>query len=30
MNNIKNLEAAKELVKKYNSITIEEIEKKIR
>jgi len=27
MNNIKNLEAAKELVKKYNSITIEEIEK---
>jgi len=28
MNNIKNLEAAKELVKKYNSITIEEIEKK--
>jgi len=26
MNNIKKLEAAKELVKKYNSITIEEIE----
>ena len=27
MNNIKNLEAAKELVKKYNSITIKVIEK---